>query len=175
LRTWSTWLLGGAALLSATGIFLAVRFHYLCFSTRERRPSHFYFRELGSASYGTAGRRLSIFRPEVGAPLALQEWDDQGRTQSCLTHSLHEMSIDVGDTVSQAEAERLMKRGVRGNLSIMGSGGDLSWDVLLVASEPPTSFLLAKGVLRPLRINTPLADVLLRGCDAFHGGAPVAR
>jgi len=160
-------LLGAAALLMAIGVFLAVRSRY---PGGEARRSSYYFRTLGSVSFSTPGRHVAIFRPEVNAPLALTETTNSAQRGSCLTHSLHQMTLDVGKAVSDDEAESLERRGVKGALSIAGSGGELYWEVLLVGDEPARLFLLERGAVLPLRIDTALPAVLLRGCDAL--GAP---
>ena len=68
-------------------------------------------------------------------------------------------------------ADRLTNRGVKGTLSIAGSGGELYWEVLLVGGKPATLFLPERGAVRPLRIDTPFADALYSGCDSFTPGA----
>jgi hypothetical protein len=162
-------LLGAAALLMAIGVFLAVRSRY---PGPDARRSHYYFRTLGSVGFSTAGRSISIFRPEMMAPLALMERTDDAPERSCLTHSLHQMTLDVGSAVTEDEGDSLKRRGVKGALSIVGSGGEIYWEVLLVDDEPPRLFLLERGAVLPLRIDTALPDALLRGCDAM--GPPTA-
>jgi hypothetical protein len=167
-----TFLLGAAALLMAIGVFLAVRSRL---PSLQRRASHYYFRTLGGVSYSSAGRHVALLRPEMFAPLVLQETNDDGKPSSCMTHSLNDMTLDVGAPLSEDDAERWMNRGVKGTLAVTGSGGELYFEVLL-AAKPPTLFLLERGAVHPLRINTALADALLRGCDAFSPpGVPSSR
>jgi hypothetical protein len=157
-------LLGAAALLMAIGIFLAVRSRY---PGADARRSHYYFRTLGSVAFVTAGRHVAIYRPDMHAPLALTQTTDDEPGGSCLAHSLHPMTLDVGSAVSDDEGDRLKRRGVKGALSIVGSGGQIYWEVLLVGDRPARLFLLERGAVLPLLIDTALPDALLRGCDAM--------
>jgi hypothetical protein len=158
-------LLGAAALLVAIGVFLAVRSRY---AGGEPRRSRYYFQSLASVAFSSPGRHVSIFRPEGNGSLVLSDSADGEQGRSCITHSLNPMTLDVAAPLPEDQAKSLERRGVKGALSIVGSGGALYWEALVVAGTAPGLFLLERGRVLPLRSDTPLADALARGCAAMR-------